>query len=177
MAGKIRLASVLLIGTVLCCAGCQSSEPEWPRIAQPIPAPDFHLEQLDGGTVALSDYHGKIVLIEFWATWCGPCRSSMPSLEHIYRRFQNRGVQLLFINEGENPQTMRRWLGKRFTARILLDSDQQVARRYQVPGLPSLFIVDPNGDIVYVRSGYRGGLERSLTRVLEKLLNPQAVGS
>lgn len=150
--------------------GCQGASLDWQRLENPVPAPGFHLQALNGQTIELSDYRGHIVLIEFWATWCGPCRYSMPSLEEIYRRFRDRGVRVLFVNEGESPEVIEKWAGKRFSAPILMDQDASVARSYQVQGLPTLFIINQAGSILYVRSGYRGALERQLTLLLNDLL-------
>ena len=109
--------------------------------------------------------------MEFWATWCGPCRYSTPSLEVIYRKYRDRGVAVLLINEQETPEAVHQWAGHRFTATILLDRDGQAARRYGVEGVPQLFLVDQDGRLLYRRQGYGGGLERDLTHLLDGLLN------
>jgi len=150
--------------------GCGKEAPSWPRLDPPIAAPDFTLQQLDGGTVRLSDLRGRVVVMEFWATWCGPCRFSTPSLDVIYRKFRDRGVTVLLVNQGEEPDTVRDWVNGRFQAPILLDRDRRVAMRYGVQGIPRLFIVDQAGQILYVRSGYAGGLERDLNAILNELL-------
>jgi len=166
-----KSATVVLFATLV--AGCQSQPPPWPRVDSPIAAPDFTLPQLDAGTVHLADLRGRVVVMEFWATWCGPCRFSTPSLDAIYRRFRDRGVTVLLINEGEEPEKVRAWVEGRFQAPILLDQDTRVGWRYGVRGIPRLFIVDQAGQIVYVRSGYGGGLERDLAAVLTQLLAEQ----
>ena len=151
-------------------AGCQSATTGWPRVDPPIAAPDFTLPQLDAGTVSLGDLRGRVVVMEFWATWCGPCRFSTPSLDAIYRKFHDRGAMVLLINEGEEPEKVRAWVNGRFQAPILLDQDTRVGWRYGVRGIPRLFVVDQAGQILYVRSGYGGGLERDLTSILTQLL-------
>jgi thiol-disulfide isomerase/thioredoxin len=128
------------------------------------------LPQLDGKAATLSDYVGRVVIIEFWATWCGPCRFSLPSLEVVYKRYRDRGVTVLLINEGETAEKARAWAARRFTAPILLDEGEYVGRRYGVEGIPRLFVVDQTGRLVYVHDGYGGGLERNLTSILEQLL-------
>ena len=169
---KARFWLVMMGGIAVGCGGCQSSAPDWPRVERSVPAPEFSLPALDGNPIRLSDYRGQVVIMEFWATWCGPCRYSMPSLEHIYRKFQGRGVAVLLINQGESLEQIRTWLPQRITAPILLDRDQALGRRYAIPGLPTLVVVGQQGEILYVRSGYRGGLERDLTWILENLLKP-----
>jgi thiol-disulfide isomerase/thioredoxin len=126
---------------------------------------------LDGDAVSLSDFRGRVVIMEFWATWCGPCRYSTPSLEAIYRRYRDRGVTVLLINEAEPIDRVRSWAGRRFTAPILLDQTGGVARLYRVSGIPQLFIVDQGGQLIVDHSGYRGGLERNLRAMLTELLN------
>jgi len=143
---------------------------DWQRLDLPLPAPDFTLAQLEGPRVQLSGLRGQVVIMEFWATWCGPCQFSLPSLEVIYKRYRDRGVEVLLLNEGESAETARKWAGRRFTAPILLDQDQRVGALYQVRGIPRLFIVDQQGNLVYVHEGYGGGLERNLKLILEELL-------
>lgn len=162
-------ASTLILLAAL-AAGCQSQAPQWPRLNPPVAAPDFTLPQLDAGTVRLSDLRGRVVIMEFWATWCGPCRFSTPSLDVIYRKFRDRGVTVLLINQGETPEKVRTWVNGRFQAPILLDQDTRVAGRYGVQGIPRLFVVNQEGQILYVRSGYGGGLERDLSAILNELL-------
>ena len=157
---------------VLMLAGCEpvGLSSDWQRIEPPVAAPEFTLPTLAGGTAQLSDYRGQVVLMEFWATWCGPCRSSLPSLEVIYQRYRSRGVAVLLINQQETPADIRRWSRTPYTATILLDTRGEVAARYQVSGIPQLFVIDPEGRIVYRHDGYGGGLERSLELILEELL-------
>lgn len=157
---------------VLALAGCGSEgiSSEWKRVPPGVAAEEFTLPQLNGTAVSLSDYRGRVVIMEFWATWCGPCRYSTPSLEVISKRHRDRGVTVLLINEGETLEAIRKWTAKRFTAPILLDEDGKVAGRYGIEGIPALFIVDQAGHLVYRHEGYGGGLERSLELILEELL-------
>jgi thiol-disulfide isomerase/thioredoxin len=150
--------------------------PDWKRLESPIPAPDFTLPKLDGGALHFADLRGRMVIMEFWATWCGPCRYSMPSLEVISRQYRDRGVQVLFVNQGETAEQVRQWAGKRFTSPILLDQDGRVGSAYGVTGIPRLLIINPEGQILYDHAGYGGGLERSLKTILEELLGSSALG-
>ena len=130
--------------------------------------------QLDGSPAKLSDYRGRVVIMEFWATWCGPCRFSLPSLEVIYKQYHDRGVTVLLLNQGESGEAVRAWTGRRFTAPILLDADNGVARQYEVESIPRLVVVDQQGRIVYLHQGYGGGLERNLKLILDELLSGAA---
>ena len=145
---------------------------DWHRIEPPMAAPDFTLAQLDDGNVTLSKLHGRIVVMDFWATWCGPCRFSLPSLEVIYQQYHDRGVSVLLINQGEKAEAVRQWAQRRFTAPILLDRDSHVGTQYDVQGIPKLVLVDQSGNILYEHEGYGGGLERNLKAILDKLLAP-----
>ena len=167
-----RVAVVCGLWSVVCLAGCgpETISRDWHRIDPPVPAPGFTLPMLDGGTLSLSELKGKVVVMEFWATWCGPCRSSLPSLEVIYRRYKNRGMTILLINEGEEIPPVRAWLGKRFTAPVLLDRQTEVGSLYRVHGIPRLFVIDQEGRVAFAHEGYGGGLERNLKLVLEELL-------
>ena len=167
------MSSRALLGfSLLLLCGCEADtiSSDWKRIDPPGEAPSFTLAQLNGGEVSLADLRGRVVIMEFWATWCGPCRFSLPSLDVIYRRYRDRGVNVLLINEGESPEAVRRWSGRRLTAPILLDEDARVGQTYGVTGIPRLFIVDQAGRIVYAHAGYGGGLERNLKLILETLL-------
>ncbi len=152
--------------------GCESDAigRDWKRIEPRVPAKDFTLPRLGGGRVQLSDLRGRIVIMEFWATWCGPCRFSLPSLDVIYRRYRDRGVTVLLLNQGEAAAQVQRWVERRFAAPILLDANGEVAARYKVDGIPRLFIVGQDGQLVYEHAGYGGGLEHNLTLILEALL-------
>lgn len=171
---SIHLASLLLAVSFL--AGCrQPTTTDWLRQKPGLVAPDFTLPQLDAAEpVTLSSLRGRVVIMEFWATWCGPCRFSTPSLDQIYRRYKDRGVSVLLINEGEKSDTVRTWLAGRFAAPILLDTDVQVGRRYVVRGIPTLFVIDQEGFIAYVHQGYAGGLEQNLKLILLEMLSKAA---
>lgn len=163
----------LIVGVMLlvgCGCGSKTIGPDWKRIEPGVLAEDFTLPQLGGGSVKLSDLRGRIVIMECWATWCGPCRFSLPSLELIYRRYRDRGVTVLLLNQGEKANQIQRWAEKRFTAPILLDATGSVAARYKVDGIPRLFIVGQDGQLVYEHAGYGGGLEHNLTLILDGML-------
>ncbi len=164
--GAIGLCVLLLVG----CAS--NGEPHW-RLAETGPeAADFTLPQLDGSPVTLSELKGRVVVLDFWATWCGPCRMALPSLEAVSKRYRDRGVTVLLVNEGESPERIRKWARRRFTAPILLDQEMAVADRYQVEGIPRLVLIDRQGRIRLVHEGYGGGLERDLGQALDILLAP-----
>jgi len=117
-------------------------------------APDFALQTLDGETIRLSDYHGQVVLINTWATWCPPCRDEMPDLEAYYRRRQADGFVVLAVNSQESPDTVAAFLEEYdFTFPVLLDPDGVVTRDYRVYGLPTSFFIGRDGVVRGVWSG------------------------
>ena len=173
---SVRLRLVLI--AALLAGGCEEEgiTRDWHKVSPRKAAPDFSLSQLDGGTVTLSSLRGRVVILEFWATWCGPCRFSTPSVEVIYKKYRDRGVTALLVNQGDSPEVIRPWAAKRFTAPILLDSDGRVGRLFNVTGIPRLFIIDQEGRIAYIHEGYGGGFERNLKLILdgEMLAPPSA---
>jgi len=164
----MRLLSLCVIAVLFC--GCQSATSTWKPLATPVAAPDFTLPALTGDPITLSGLRGQVVVMEFWATWCGPCQYSSPSLEVISQRFRGRGVTVLLINKGERADAVRAWARGRFTTPILLDEHEHVAALYGIEAIPQLFIIDQDGDIRYAESGYTGGLERNLSSILNQLL-------
>jgi peroxiredoxin len=118
------------------------------------PAPEFVLKDLSGNPVRLSDFAGQPVLINFWATWCGPCRAEMPAIEDRYKTYANSGFVVLAVNVEEPAELINPYVEELgLTFPILLDADASVTRLYRVLGFPSSFWVDGSGTIVAVHTG------------------------
>ena len=119
-------------------------------------APDFVLKDLDGNQHRLSDYRGQVVIINFWATWCPPCRDEMPSMQRAWELLEKEGILMFGIDVGEDEDTIFQ-----FTANypvefpLLMDTDSKVIDQWPVRGLPTTFVVDPKGKIVYRAIGGR----------------------
>lgn len=130
-------------------------------------APDFTLKDLNGKTVSLQSLRGKVVLLNFWATWCGPCRVEMPHLEKLHREFQNKDIALLTVSQ-EEPEDIREFLQEsKYTFGSLVDTGGQVSKLYQTNAIPQTFFISKTGKIVehYVgsreESEFRAALEKA----------------
>lgn len=138
---------LMMLALVLLLAGClPGSEPSGTRADEA--APDFQLQNLDGQLVSLSDLRGKPVLLNFWATWCGPCRGEMPHLEQIYQEWSNKGLILLTINIGESSSQVGDFMREyNLSMPVLLDIRQVVAQQYNITAIPTTFFIDKDGII------------------------------
>jgi len=110
---------------------------------------DFTLPLLGGANASLSSYKGKIVILNFWATWCPPCRAEMPSMEKLYQRFKNQGLEILAVDLGESAVTVRRFIqNNRYTFPVMLDTDNRIGSLYGIQAIPTTFIIDREGKII-----------------------------
>ncbi|HEV2388708.1 MAG TPA: redoxin domain-containing protein [Candidatus Acidoferrales bacterium] len=123
-------------------------------LSRNVDAPDFALSDLDGNTHVLGSLRGSTVLLDFWATWCGPCREEMPQLEKLRGEIGGRGLTIWSINSGESPALVRSFFERSgYTGIILLDLDSRVNREYDARYIPTLVIVDPAGKVRFYDSG------------------------
>ena len=109
---------------------------------------DFTLTDLQGKAWTLQALRGKVVLVNFWATWCDPCRREMPDLETLYRRFKNQGLLVLAISDDDAGKVKQLIVGKRFTYPVLLDPGRKVTDLFRVEGIPKSFVYDREGKLV-----------------------------
>jgi peroxiredoxin len=117
-------------------------------------APPFALETLDGGQVALDDLRGSPVVVNFWATWCGPCRVEMPDLQRLHEALGPHGLRVIGVNLDEPPETVTPWLDTlSITYTIALDRDGAVASTYRLRGQPQTVIVSPDGIVAHILYG------------------------
>jgi peroxiredoxin len=135
------------------------------------PAPDFSLKDLDGRKISLKSLKGKTVVIDFWATWCGPCKSSFPGMQKAVEQYKNdANVQFLFINSWENGEDKEENVQEFITENnypfhVLLDNDNKVIEDYRVSGIPTKFVVDKNGDIRFMKVGFSGNNDEMVDEI------------
>jgi peroxiredoxin len=135
------------------------------------PAPDFALKSSTGENLRLSEYRGDVVMINFWATWCGPCRQEMPLLDDLYNRYERVGFNLLGVNiddDSGRAMDMIRELGVNFP--VLFDARKEVSKLYEVGSMPVTVIVDREGTVRYVHQGYKPGYEQMYLDQVRSLL-------
>jgi thiol-disulfide isomerase/thioredoxin len=127
-------------------------------VANPYPAPALRLTDLDGKQHDLANLKGKLVVVNFWATWCPPCRREMPSLERLNRRLAGQGLAVLAVDVGEDADTVFSFTGQLEPAPsfpMLLDLDSTAMQAWKIKGLPTTFVVDPAGRVIFRAVGGR----------------------
>ncbi|UCB44252.1 MAG: redoxin domain-containing protein [Dehalococcoidales bacterium] len=118
-------------------------------------APDFTLVDLDGNTVRLSDFRGKVVFLNFWATWCPPCRAEMPAIEEVYQEYKDEGVVVVGVDVGESKSTVRNFVEENgYSWIFVLDTTGEVSMEFMVLRFPTSFFIDSQGIIRATRVGY-----------------------
>ena len=135
------------------------------------PAPAFQLNSNAGKPLALADFRGQIVLLNFWASWCGPCRQEMPILEQLNRQYHGKGVTLLGVNVEPDSAAAVQWLkATPVTFPILFDTDSKVSSLYEVAGMPNTVIIDRKGLVRYIHRGYTAGAENDYLNQIRALI-------
>ena len=161
---------ILSLGAGACTgSSAESGSPPLQGINTGNQARDFTLKSLDGSKVTLSDFQGDVVLINFWATWCAPCRAEIPDFEEAYQVHKDEGFVILGLNEQEAPQVIGPFIEELgMTYPVLLDEQGQVMSEYRVLGLPTSLLVDRHGVIQVRHTGTLSAaqLESHLTKLL-----------
>lgn len=175
----VMLISVLLI------AGCSGgSEPDmsglsWitrysvdpaqsPEVGET--APDFEFEDSEGHTASLSDFRGEVVLLNFWATWCGPCTFEMPFIQQVYDEWQRSGLRVLAINLGDSADTVNSFLEEHgLSFPVLLNPNSELVGRYNIEFIPTTFFLDEDGIIQHIEVGAFSSKE-AIESILSQLM-------
>lgn len=133
-------------------------------------APDFTLKDINGKQVALSEHRGKVIFMDFWASWCPPCRNSIPEVEKLYARFKDDRVLILGVNVEGDPSAAKKFAASKGIRYTVLLGDQQTSRAYKVSGIPAFFIIDAEGKIVQRYTGFQSGMYDEWVQQIEKQL-------
>ncbi len=162
---NIRNSIVALLACVFTASSLASSGLEGQQ------APDFALKSSSGANLRLSEYRGDVVMINFWATWCGPCRQEMPLLDELYARYQRVGFNLLGVNIDDDSRRAMKMideLGVSFP--VLFDSRKEVSKLYEVEAMPVTVLIDREGNVRHVHHGYKPGYEQKYLDQIRSLL-------
>ena len=136
---------------------------------------DFQLTTLNSGTRTLDDYTGHYVLLNFWATWCGPCRVEMPALERLHQDMTNQGLLVVGVDVGEQTAEVQRFVTETgITFEIVIDEDFSTGRTYAARSLPMTYILDPQGTIVARAIGLRDWDSEPMRKMFRALVEPDA---
>lgn len=135
-------------------------------------APAFTARNLKGNRVRLADHQGKVIILNLWATWCGPCRVEMPGLENLYRRFRSQGLEILAVSLDKGNQDKVQTFSEeyRLSFPVLLDVDRQVESRYPTLTIPTTFVIDKKGMVVAEVDGAKNWESDETFQALEYLL-------
>ena len=135
-------------------------------------APDFYLFTLEGNLVSLSDYAGKIVILDFWATWCGPCRMAMPVIDEFTKNLNGDDIRVFSIDVWEKGKKgPKKFMDEHNYAMTLLYGNNDLTQAYGIQGIPFLCVIDKEGNIRYKQTGYEDGLDEKLIFWTEDLLH------
>jgi len=135
-------------------------------------APEIGIKDLAGRGVNIASLKGKVVLVDFWASWCAPCREELPVLESLYKKYRGKGFEVVGVNQDESQDNVKKFLtGMQLSFRVVHDRGGAVANRYEPAKMPSSFLIDRKGIVRHVHSGFRaadkGALEKRISALLE----------
>ncbi|SFS49639.1 thiol-disulfide oxidoreductase ResA [Marininema halotolerans] len=147
----VMLTLIVLIGYAL-WQGLDTDKKKAPEVGDK--APNFTLKTLDGKKLTLDDFHGKPVLLNFWASWCKPCEAEMPAIQKVYEKYKDQGFQVVGVNIAETEVAVSGFTRElAITFPVVLDRDRVVTKRYDVGRLPATYLIDRNGKIIRKMKG------------------------
>lgn len=163
-----RLTSIVIIlaAFAVLAVGCEKG----PSGAKPGDERDFVLNDLDGKPVRLSDFRGKVVMLEFWATWCPPCRQAMPDITALYEEYRDREFEIIAISLDESPAAVRKFIVEFDMKFPVVMDDHDINAAYKVYNIPTTVILDQGGNEVSRHLGYPRGFRMTLAEEIEALL-------
>jgi peroxiredoxin len=158
---RLALLATLALGALPALAGVSSGGP----------APPFKLTTRGGSSLSLAQLKGQVVLLNFWASWCGPCRQEMPQLEGIYKKYGKLGFTLIGVNVEPDSKAAQDWLkATPVSFPILFDTDSKVSKAYGVDSMPSTVIIDRKGNVRLLHRGYKPGEENEYVDSVRSLI-------
>ena len=157
-----------IVTAILLIATAQSA---MSAIALESKAPDFTLRTMGGANLRLQEQRGNVVMIKFWATWCGPCQQELPKLNQLYEKYRGAGFVLLGVNvddDVKHASDVASKLGLKFP--VLLDTDKSLSHLYDLSVMPSTLLIDRDGKVHYIHKGYLAGVENDYDKQIRELL-------
>lgn len=134
-------------------------------------APEIGLKDLAGNGVSMAGLKGKVVLVDFWASWCAPCREELPVLNALYKKYRGRGLEVVAVSQDQSPDNVRSFLNRMpLSFRVVHDGARAVAGRYAPSKMPSSFLIDRKGIVRHVHAGFRASDRPLLEGQIEALL-------
>ena len=132
---------------------------------------DFVLKSVADGNVRLSEHYGEVILLNFWATWCGPCRKELPVLEELQKKYERAGFSVLAVSVDDQDVNVSAYVEPfNLSYPVLLDSQHEVVKQYDIQAMPGSVFLSRDGDIKYVHLGYKDGDEEKYSKIIESLL-------
>jgi thiol-disulfide isomerase/thioredoxin len=173
---KLGFAIIVLAACgLITIVACQDNKKARAPVGKLLPvgelAPDWKLSDAEGGTHTLADYRGKIIVMDFWATWCGPCKEVMPRMQKLYDRYHDEAVVVFGIDSWENSDPIAFMKKKRYRYGLLLKGED-IAPAYRVTTLPSVYIIGADGRVIYSHEGVD---EKNPAELIEKYLKPSGL--
>ncbi|QRG69862.1 thiol-disulfide oxidoreductase ResA [Brevibacillus choshinensis] len=164
---RVAVLGLLLVALVFALYSSFVKDPNAVKVGKA--APNFSLLQLNGPEMALSDLKGKGVVLNFWGTWCEPCKKELPALQQQYNQFKDKGLVVVGVNIGESPVAVDPFV-KQFGVNfpILLDSESQITKLYRIGPIPTTFFISPDGDVEEIFIGQLN--EAMITQKVSKIL-------
>lgn len=178
---RLFFSSLLAIITSLLALSIHAAWDDQPQLGhsltplpKPVPAPDFTLADMDEEMHSFKDLRGKVVLLNFWATWCPPCRREMPSMERLYQKLNGEDFTVIAVNQMESGDHVFAYTGQLEvdpTFTILFDRDSRVSNSYRVNGLPTTYLIDKQGNIRFRAIGGREFDHPDVEKQIMQLMN------
>lgn len=134
-------------------------------------APDFTLKSNSGDNLRLSEHRGEVILLNFWASWCGPCRQEMPHLDALQKKYEALGVNVVGVSVDDDPEKANHLLKEiPVTFPVLYDTESQVSAAYKVAAMPTTVLIDRDGNMRYLHKGYKPGYEQQYEQQIKQLI-------